>query len=154
VTKVSPQAIKKLIGTFFFTGFSPILPATVASFFSLILPFFLHPFPLLYLLITFSIFFLGVHIATDLEKIWGKDARRITIDEVLGILVTFLFITPINWKILFGGFLLFRFFDIAKLPFIKKSQKIRGGWGVMIDDLLAGILSNLALRFLILLGLN
>ncbi|MEO0102706.1 MAG: phosphatidylglycerophosphatase A [candidate division WOR-3 bacterium] len=152
--KISGKSIKIILGTFFFTGFSPIFPATVASFFSLIFPFFLHPFPLLYLFFTIFLFFLGVYIATDLEKIWGKDARRITIDEVLGILVTFLFIAPINPKTILLGFLLFRFFDIVKLPFIKNSQRIRGGWGVMIDDLLAGILSNVALQILILLGMR
>ncbi|MEO0098412.1 MAG: phosphatidylglycerophosphatase A [candidate division WOR-3 bacterium] len=154
MAKVSIRSVKVLIGTFFFTGLSPIAPATVASFFSLLFPFFLHPFPLLYSLFTIFIFFLGVHIATDLEKIWGKDARRITIDEVLGILVTFLFITRIGKKTLLLGFLLFRLFDIGKLPFIKKSQELKSGWGVMVDDLLAGILANITLRLLTFFGIN
>jgi len=141
--------LKILFGSFFFTGFFPIAPATFTSFFSLALPLLLYPYPIFYLITTTFIFFIGVHIATDLEKIWGKDARRITIDEVLGILITFLFIHRIDWKILLVGFFLFRFFDIVKLPFIKRVQEIKGGWGVMLDDLLSGGLANGFLRLFI-----
>jgi phosphatidylglycerophosphatase A len=55
--------------------------------------------------------------------------------------------------VLVAGFFLFRFFDIVKLPLIKKSQELPGGWGVMVDDLLAAIVANLGLRFLMVIFL-
>ncbi len=141
--------LKIILGTFFYTGFAPFAPATFTSLFALSLPYLLQGFPFYYIIITILTLFGGVQIATDLERIWGKDARRITIDEVLGILITFLFIHPINWKVLLVGFLLFRFFDIIKLPFIKRAQRIEGGWGVMLDDLMSGIISNIGLRIIL-----
>ncbi len=146
--------MKTLIGTFFLTGLSPFAPATVTSLFALVFPLFFWRYPSFYLFLTIFVLFLGVKLAADLERIWGKDARRITIDEVLGILITFLLIAPINWKVLLFGFVFFRVFDIGKLPFIRESQKLEGGWGVMLDDLFAGVLANLSLRFLIFMGVR
>jgi phosphatidylglycerophosphatase A len=85
-----------------------------------------------------------------LEKIWGKDAKKITADEVLGILTTF-FLIPINLKTLILGFFLFRFYDIFKLPFLRKVEKLEGGLGVVLDDVLAGVLANLTLRIILIL---
>jgi phosphatidylglycerophosphatase A len=148
--------IKIILGSVLGTGYLPLAPATVASLSTIPLILLLNPSPLAYSLFTIAFFFIGVYLANDLERIWGKDARRITIDELVGMLVTF-FLIPLHAAtgpriaILLAGFFLFRFFDIVKLPPIKKSQELRGGFGVMIDDLLAGILSNLGLRFLIFL---
>jgi phosphatidylglycerophosphatase A len=52
---------------------------------------------------------------------------------------------PSVWGMLVG-FIIWRFFDIVKLPFIDRSQDLPGGWGVMTDDLLAGICANVSLR--------
>ncbi len=133
----------------FFLGFLPGAPATYSSFFALIFPLLIknHYFYLFFIIIYFFLSFLTIN---QLEKIWGKDNRRITADEVLGILITFLFL-PINLKILILGFLLFRFYDIFKPPFIKKVEKITGALGVILDDLLAGALANITLRVILLL---
>lgn len=141
--------IKKMFISTFFIGFLPGAPATYSSFFALIFPFFIRN-PYLYILFFILYFFLSVLIINELEKIWGKDNRKITADEVLGVLTTFIFI-PINLKRLFLGFFLFRFYDILKLPFLRKVEKISGALGVILDDILAGILANLSLRILLLL---
>jgi len=150
--------IKIVAGSVLGTGYIPYAPATFASLITIPLIILLSPIPIIYSLVTVALFFIGVYLADDLEKIWGKDARRITIDELVGMLVTFFLIrmpttTGQLIAVLVTGFFLFRFFDIVKLPLIKKSQELPGGWGVMVDDLLAAILANLGLRFLMVIFL-
>lgn len=83
------------------------------------------------------------------QSILGKvDPGEIVIDEVAGFLITIILI-PFTWRNLIAGFFLFRFFDILK-PFpIKKIEKIKGGFGVVLDDLLAGVYAHLSLRLLL-----
>jgi len=57
----------------------------------------------------------------------------------------------LNWQVLVAGFVLFRFFDILKPPPIRQAEKIGGGLGIMLDDFLAGIFSNLLIRVFLLL---
>ena len=77
-----------------------------------------------------------------------NDPREVVVDEVAGLLLTLCFL-PLNWLTFALGFVLFRVFDIAK-PFpIKKLEKIRGGWGIVLDDLMAGIYAHLCLRILL-----
>ena len=137
--------LEALVGSVLFTGYFPIAPATVTSLFVLLPAFFLARLPALHALVAVVVFFVGVPIATDLERVWGKDPGRVTIDEVVGTLVTFFF-NPVSALGLGVGFVLWRFFDIFKLPFIDKSQRLPGGWGIMVDDVLAGICANLVLR--------
>lgn len=141
--------LKIIFVTTLFLGYLPIAPATYASLFALFFPYLIrdHYF---YSLFFIFYFFLTIITINQLEKIWEKDAKKITADEVLGILTTF-FLIPINLKTLIFGFLLFRFYDIFKFPFIKKVERITGGLGVILDDILAGILSNLTLRIILLL---
>lgn len=141
------------VGSVLFTGYSPIAPATVTSLLVLVPVYFLVRLPLWHALAVFVLFFIGVKLAGDLEKSWGRDAGRITIDEVVGTLITF-FCIPVSVWGLIPGFFLWRFFDIVKLPFINRSQRLPGGWGVMVDDFLAGICANVALRVVIWLAIR
>ena len=77
------------------------------------------------------------------------DSPVIVVDEVAGFLLTTAFI-PFTWSALAGGFFLFRFFDILKPPPIKTiEKKLRGGIGIVIDDLLAGVYAHIVLRLLL-----
>jgi len=134
----------------FFTGYFPFAPATVTSLFTLIPAYFLSRNPLIAAVVIIGLFFLGVWLADDLEKVWGKDPARVTIDEIVGTLLTF-FLIPVSFLGIGVGFVLWRGFDIIKLPFINRVQNVRGGWGVMLDDLLSGICANLVLRLLVFL---
>ncbi len=142
--------LEALVGSGLFTGFFPLAPATVTSFFTLAPVYFLMPMPLWHALAIVVLFFIGVPIATDLEKVWGKDPGRVTIDEVVGTLITFFWMLPVVsvWGMLLG-FFIWRFFDIVKLPFIDKSQNLARGWGIMIDDVLAGVCANVVLRLIL-----
>jgi phosphatidylglycerophosphatase A len=139
-----------LVGSGLFTGYFPIAPATVTSLLVLLPAFFLARLPVWNAATAVVLFFVGVPIATDLERVWGRDPHRVTVDEVVGTLVTF-FLNPVSLWGLGVGFVLWRFFDIVKLPFIDRSQRLPGGWGIMVDDVLAGICANLVLRLGLLL---
>ncbi|MDQ0064213.1 phosphatidylglycerophosphatase A family protein [Chryseobacterium lathyri] len=91
------------------------------------------------------VFIIGVWVSDNLEEYWGKDSNKIVIDEVLGMMVSLVFI-PISVKNVVIAYLLFRFFDITKILGIKRSEKLPKGWGVMVDDLWAGIYCNLILQ--------
>lgn len=138
----------KLIATFFGIGYIGKGAGTVAAFFLCLLlyggtAFSTHPSGLL--LLTVALFFIGVGVSGKVEKSWGKDNKRVVIDEVSGMGVTLLFL-PINLLTLSIGFVLFRFFDIVKPLYIRRLENLKGGWGVMLDDLAAGIYSNIILQ--------
>lgn len=99
-------------------------------------------------LITIAVTGLGVWSANAVDAIWGKDSNKVVIDEVAGMMVTLLFI-PINFKTLLAGLVLFRFFDIAKPFLIRKMELLPKGWGVMADDLLAGMYAHIVLRLIV-----
>ena len=84
------------------------------------------------------------------QRILGSDdSPVIVVDEVAGYLLTTAFI-PFTWSALAGGFFLFRFFDILKPPPIKTiEKKLKGGIGIVTDDLLAGIYAHISLRLLL-----
>ena len=85
--------------------------------------------------------FLGIWAAGRCEEMWGKkDPGRIVIDEVCGMWLTCLPFDP-RPGVLLACFLLFRFWDIVKPPLASGSQSLRGGLGVMADDLIAGVYS-------------
>ena len=90
----------------------------------------------------------GVFVSNELESTWGKDSSKIVIDEVAGMCCTLLFV-PHQWQYALVGLLLFRFFDIVKPLFISQTEKLPAGWGVMTDDVLAGIYANLLLQVIV-----
>lgn len=95
--------------------------------------------------ITVLISALGIWSANIVEAQWGKDHQRVVIDEVAGMCIALLWIpvTPLNVLI---ALLLFRFFDIVKPLYIKRLENWPGGWGVMFDDILAGVYANIVLQ--------
>lgn len=99
-------------------------------------------------LLTIAISVLGVWSGNVVEAMWGKDSNKIVIDEVAGMMITLLFI-PVQFKFVLAGLVLFRFFDIAKPLFIKKMELLPEGWGVMADDILAGLYANLLLQIIV-----
>ncbi len=96
------------------------------------------------------IFIIGVYSSGKMEVFWGKDSYRVVIDEVAGMGLTLLFV-PVRWQYVAVGLVLFRFFDIAKPLGIRKMEQISGGWGVMMDDMLAGLYANLLLQIVVLI---
>ncbi|MFC1515920.1 phosphatidylglycerophosphatase A [Thermodesulfobacteriota bacterium] len=135
-----------------FVGNMPVAPGTFGSLLGLPLCFFLSGIDLpaaILLSVLFMLF--AIWIAHAAEKIlMEKDPGCIVIDEIAGILVVFLGL-PYNIFTVIAGFVIFRMFDILKpFPIRFLEIKLPGGAGIVMDDILAGIYSNLVLRALLL----
>jgi len=138
-----------LLASGFGAGYSPIAPGTFGTLVAIPIYLFLSriPFPI-YELTLLTFFFLSSWISERAQTYWGKkDHPRIVIDEVLGFLVTMLWVPRTAFLIILG-FFLFRFFDIVKPPPIRLAEKTKGGYGVVLDDVLAGVYSNIILQII------
>ncbi|MGB2696775.1 MAG: phosphatidylglycerophosphatase A [Candidatus Zixiibacteriota bacterium] len=138
----------KFFSTLFFSGYSPIAPGTCGSLVTILLAWFLIPEGNLFLLIITLIWlFIALFIGREAEKLFGHDAGKINIDESAGMLLSLLWV-PKKF-ILYGvAFLLFRLYDIIKPPPLRGLEKIEG-YGVTLDDVLAGLYANLTLQILL-----
>jgi phosphatidylglycerophosphatase A len=133
------------------TGYSPIAPGTTGTLVSVPVYLLLSRIPSpLYETTLVAFLFLSIWLSDNAERYFGKkDDSRIVIDEIIGFLTTMLWIpgTPLTIVI---GFFLFRFFDIFKpFPIRDVERKCKGGWGVVLDDVLAGIYANIALHIIV-----
>ena len=130
-------------------GFSPYAPGTAGTLVAIPIELLLSSirFPV-YELTILTFFFFSSWIAEKAQNHWQKrDDQRIVIDEIMGYFLTMLWIPKTLFFISFG-FLLFRLLDIVK-PFpCRQLEKVRGGFGVVLDDVFAGIYANVALQFL------
>ncbi|MDP8217367.1 MAG: phosphatidylglycerophosphatase A [Candidatus Theseobacter exili] len=143
-----------LFSSFFGLGFLPFAPGTFGALGGVVLLLIINWIGLGtpgVILAGVFLFFAGVYISDKAEMISGiKDDSRIVIDEAMSIPISFVGIT-LSGPIILTGFLLNRFFDIYK-PFpINRSQKLNGGWGIMTDDLIAGVYTNIMLRVLMIM---
>ncbi len=137
----------KAIATFLGAGFFPKAPGTFATLATIPLYLITRRLSLpLYLAFIGKLFAAGVLASGSMEKEWGKDPSRVVIDEVCGLLVT-LIERPAGFKEIALGTALFRFFDIVKPPPVGTlDRKLKGGLGIMADDIAAGILAALVLH--------
>jgi phosphatidylglycerophosphatase A len=146
-----PNYLIKLLATGCGSGYSPVAPGTAGTMAGVLLYFLLAFLPgsvYFFSLLVFTA--VAVYLAHKAEVIFGKkDPPCIVIDEVAGLLWTMLFVSPTIPGVIIG-FILFRFFDIVKpFPVRLLQDKLPGGYGVVGDDVMAGIYSNLALQALI-----
>jgi len=132
------------IATFGGVGFFPVAPGTAGSVVAAILFWFIGLLPLAFaILITVVLFFIGVWSGEVVEQHSAmRDPGYIVIDEVAGMWITLLFVPHALWAFLFG-FALFRIFDIVKPVPVNQIQSAHGGWGIMLDDVAAGIYAAL-----------
>ena len=146
-----------VLATGFFAGHIPVAPGTFGSIVGLPFCFLLSKIKLSIAIPFILIFiFFAIWISSKAEKILKQnDPGCIVIDEMAGIMVTFLAI-PFNAISAAAGFAIFRFFDILKpFPIRPIERKLAGGTGIVMDDLLAGVYSNIALRVLVMTtGIN
>ena len=95
---------------------------------------------------------LAIWVSREAENLLGKkDPSAVVIDEVAGLSVTMLLV-PLSWLSLCAGFFLFRFFDIIKPWPANRAEKLRGGLGIVLDDLTAGVYAHLTLRLILFLS--
>jgi len=155
------KSIRNFLVSFAYIGYFPYASGTITSalvaiiyyfFFDFLVKgnrvLFLPNFLLFCAIIILSVLF--VPIVKSAEKNLGKDSKKIVIDEVLGYLVAILFL-PHSLLVAIYAFIAFRVFDIAKPPIIDEIQQLSHGWGVIADDLLAGLYANILLQMINLL---
>ncbi len=141
--------IYEFIATVCFVGYFPKAPGTAGSFVTLLLVYFLPTISFLHSIVLLSvIFFVGIFVSTKIAKFYKlHDPSIVVVDELLGMWIGLLALPKIWWLYLIA-FILFRFFDITKIYPINKLEKIKDGWGIMLDDLLAGIFTFLVVHLL------
>jgi len=140
-----------LIATWWGTGYCPVAPGTAGTVAAIPLFLLLSLLPFyLYIPCVLAIGLIACWAAGRAEHIFGeKDNRRIVIDEVVGLLVTMAAV-PLTWQYLLAGFVLFRIFDVLKPPPIRLIERaVKGGYGVVLDDVLAGCYAQICLRVLV-----
>ncbi|MBD3163114.1 MAG: phosphatidylglycerophosphatase A [Candidatus Latescibacteria bacterium] len=147
-----PLPLARVVATFGFVGHLPVAPGTWASLVTVVLWWRIAPAVPVAGTILFWILLLvaGTAASAAMERIYGHDDGRIVIDEVAGLLVAVAGF-PRLLGIAIAAFVLFRLFDILKPPPVYQLQALPGGFGVMADDLAAGIYANLLLRLLLFL---
>ena len=144
------NALARFVATAAYVGFAPVAPGTFGSMAGL----------LVYGAIRLAggarveaaaivvVLLIGIWSASILERALGKDPGPVVIDEVLGMLMTlaFLDVNPIGGVV---GFFLFRVLDVIKPYPAGRLESLHGGPGIMLDDAMAGVYSNLIMRVLI-----
>lgn len=133
------------------TGASPYAPGTVGTLLGLPLVWLMAGLSVwVYLFITVALYFFGVWACEKTSNDIGvHDHAGIVIDEVVGYLITMIWV-PVNFWTLLIGFLLFRFFDVVKpWPIRWLDKKVKGGTGIMIDDVLAGVFALIMMQLII-----
>jgi phosphatidylglycerophosphatase A len=95
---------------------------------------------------------IGIPAATEMVRTTGsKDPQSVVIDEVAGQWIT-LIAVPVAWKSLLVGFILFRGFDILKPPPIRRIEALRDGFGIVLDDVAAGLYALILMHLFLHLG--
>lgn len=136
--------------TGFGVGYSPFAPGTMGTLIAIPVYTFLSEIPSpIYEITLLGFLFLSIWISGNAEVSFGKrDDRRIVSDEMMGFLITMLWLPKTAFSIMVG-FFLFRFFDILK-PFpIRQIERLKGGWGIVLDDVLAGVYANILLHLIL-----
>ncbi len=140
------QSLSKHIATLGFIGYLPVAPGTWGTALAFLLTILLKPDDFILFAIFIPAFLLGIRTSHNAEKMLGKDSIHIVIDEFCGYLLSVAFI-PKSTAYLLSGFILFRIFDVIKPPPIRQLEKtIPGGAGIMIDDILAAVYSNVCMQ--------
>jgi len=129
----------KLFASGLGTGYFPIAPGTAGSALAAGIALCLRPWwnPAVAAALSCICFLAGVYFTSRAEKFWGHDSGKMVIDEITGMFLSLAFI-PLNWSNLAAAFLIFRLLDIIKPPPARHLERLRAGWGVMADDIVAG----------------
>jgi len=143
------KIIIKTISTFFYIGYLPFIPGTFGSIAGILLFYLIKDSLPVYALFTLSLIILGFLVTGKAEKILNKkDAKCIVIDEVCGMLLSLIFI-PYNIKTVIIAFILFRILDSLKPYPAARLQNLKGSRGIMADDIVAGLYTNIILQIIL-----
>ena len=140
------KTIQKTAATLGPVGFIPYAPGTFGTAAAFLMVLLFKPGDMALFMVLLPLILLGTMACDIAEKVMGKDSGQIVLDEFCGYLLSVMFL-PRNALILFAAFILFRIFDIIKPPPIKRLEElVPGGAGVMADDLMAAVYTNICLQ--------
>ena len=135
------KIISKIYVSIFGLGFSSVGPGTLGSLFTVLFWYFSilynhYIFYILFLMISISSYFF---ISNYLKDVNTDDPSEVIIDEYIGQSIPLLFIYNFNFIEVLVAFFAFRFFDIFKIYPVNKADNLKGAWGVILDDVIAGL---------------
>jgi phosphatidylglycerophosphatase A len=150
-----PKALNPAVIKFFasgaYLGYSPRASGTLGTLWGIPIYYWLSQYsPGLQGAIIVLLILAAVYAADRAARIWNqKDPSRVVADEIVGYLASVCWF-PFSWFSVIGGFFVFRLMDIFKpFPIRKIDQEMPGGWGIVLDDVLAGIYTNILLRMIL-----
>jgi phosphatidylglycerophosphatase A len=138
--------LHRLVATSCGFGYFPYGPGTMGALFGILvwLPLHLYAPTSVTLAVTVALIVvgtvLGVWSASVAERFWGQDPSRVVIDETVGQWISLLPVTAVSpWWTIMLAFVMFRFFDILKPLGVRRMEQLPAGYGIMADDILAGV---------------
>ena len=140
---------ERIIGSGVFTGFIPFASGTFGSLIAIII-YYIPGFENIYIILPAIIigFFYGVYVSAKFENLYGTDPSECTIDEVIGTWIALLLL-PKTILITLTSFLVWRILDIVKPYPANISEKLPGGWGIMLDDVISAFYSLITVHIII-----
>ena len=140
---------EKLIGSGFYTGFFPVASGTIGSLAALII-YLIPGFEQLFIIIPFTLIFIvyGIFLGNKFETNYGKDPAECTVDEVVGTWISVIALPKTLW-IIVTAFFVWRILDIIKPPPARNLERIKGGLGIIIDDVISGIYALIIMHLIV-----
>ncbi|MCD6223307.1 MAG: phosphatidylglycerophosphatase A [Deltaproteobacteria bacterium] len=141
--------ISETIATMFGVGYVAFAPGTIGTLFGVLIYLLIKDVSIaVYIIIFIIIFIIGIISSGNVEETFGeKDPSFVVIDEAAAFLVV-MFLVPYSFLALLLGFVIFRALDITKPPPINYLERVEGGFGIMIDDIVCGLITNIFLQIL------
>ena len=136
------------IATVFKAGYIPIAPGTVGSIIGLLVFWLIKDYAsfTIEMFVAAALFFAGVWASTIVEQVLERhDPGVVIVDEVVGMLISLMLLPPTT-TVIFLAFFLFRFFDIVKPYPARWCEQLSRGWGIMMDDVVAGLYVNVLIH--------
>ena len=143
------NSVDKLFGSGFYTGYLPVASGTFGSLAALLL-YLIPGFENLYIIIPVTVIFFiyGIFAGSKFEKVYGKDPAECTIDEMAGMWISLIYL-PKTLAISAITFFLWRLLDIFKPYPARKLEKIDGGLGIMIDDVVSAFYTLIIMHLVV-----
>ena len=141
----------KFFATCFGLGFSPIFPGAIGVVFGAVVAYLVNPLPLfIKILMALTLIVFAVPLSTEAEKLFQKkDCKKIIVDEVVGVLIATIWFRDLSAIMFICALFIYGLFDSLKIYPANISQRLYGGLGIVIDDIIAGIYAAITIFLLL-----
>ena len=145
---INKKEILKCILSFFYVGYLPG-GGTFVSIFPVLVYYFLRSDFFIFNVFALVFLFISFIAAKSAQEVFKHhDPSAMVLDEVSGVLISFIFL-PFSWPLAITGFIIFRLFDILKIYPLRKLEDVPGSAGIVLDDLAAGVYTNIILQIIL-----